>query len=140
MNTAWSIYSGGRLNSQLAQKAVFKITTDETLESVLFSSESLKQAFANKLRQKLSGLSVSENYQHTFTVNFQSEVVEDEFAKQDVELTVWVMDDESDSIFWYFILRSAAINISTEHSDEIVSLIASRLCPEKEAQKSKCWL
>lgn len=140
MNPAWSICSGGRLNTQLLQGATFKITTDEKLESVLFRSVAQKKAFANTLRRKLSGLATAENYQHVLTVNFQSAVVKGEFDRRGVELTVLVKDEETDTILWYFILQSAAIHISAEDTDEIVSIIIARICSGSLVQKQKCWL
>jgi hypothetical protein len=67
-------------------------------------------------------------------------VVEGEFYRRDFELTVLVMDDETGLMLWYFVLNSAARNISTEDFDEIVALIVSRLGCTKEVEKHKCWL
>jgi hypothetical protein len=50
------------------------------------------------------------------------------------------MDDETGLMLWYFVLNSAARNISTEDFDEIVALIVSRLGSTKEVEKHKCWL
>jgi hypothetical protein len=140
MKTSWSIYSGGRLNTTLVQNVSFKITTDDALDSILFRSESLKQDFAKKLLYKLSGLTVSAKDLRTYTLNFHSSVVEGEFSRRDLELTVLVMDDETGLMLWYFVLSSAARNIATEDFDEIVALIVSRLGSTKEVEKHKCWL
>jgi hypothetical protein len=140
MKTSWSIYSGGRLNTTLVQNVSFKITTDDALDSILFRSESLKRDFAKKLWRKISSLAVSAKDQRTCTLNFHSAVVEGEFSGRDLELTVFVMDDETGLMLWYFVLCSATRNISTEDFDEIVALIVSRLGSTKEVEKHNCWL
>ncbi len=127
MNTAWSIYCGGRLNYQIDEHASFKITTDDALDGILLNSVPLKQSFANNLRRQLSGLAVHNSTLSTLTIVFKSAVVVDESARRAVEFSVVVMDEVSDSMLWYFVLTSPAENISPADLDEIASLIVSRL-------------
>jgi hypothetical protein len=131
MNTAWSIYSGVQLKDQIVENASFRIITDGALDSILLRSESLKQSFRNKLREQLSGLAMPNATPRTLTIACQSAVVLDESFRREVELSVVVMDEESDSMLWYFMLRSPERNISPHNLDEIVSLIVNRLCAVK---------
>jgi hypothetical protein len=73
------------------------------------------------------------------SIAFQSAVVV-ESGKREVELSVVAMDDVNDSMLWHFLLRSPEENISPDNLDEIVTLIVSRLCPEKQNIKHKACL
>jgi hypothetical protein len=126
MNTAWSIYSGGRWN-QIAAKASFRVTSDDALDSILLSSVQLKQSFGNNLNRQLSRLAVHNSTLGTLTIVFKSAVVVDESARRAVEFSVVVMDEVSDSMLWYFMLTSPEANISPHDLDEIASLVVNRL-------------
>jgi len=139
MNPAWSIYSGGRLNYQIDEHASFKIKTDDALDGILLKSVSAKQAFENNLRRQLSRLVLPHSTLSPLSIAFQSAVVM-EAGKREVELTVVAMEDGSDSMLWHFLLRSPEENISPDHLDEIVTLIVSRFCPEKQNLRHKACL
>jgi hypothetical protein len=140
MNAAWSINSGGRLNKQIAERALFTITTDDTIEDVFFRSKSIKQAFKNKLSNRLSEPADLNSVPSLLTLDFQSAVVAGDSPIRYLELTVVVMDEESDSMLWYFILRSPEVCISPAHLDDIVYLIASRIYPMNKAEKPRYFL
>jgi hypothetical protein len=140
MNAAWSISSGGRLNKEIAEKALFKITTDDTIEDVLFRSKSIKQAFKNKLSNRLTEPAELYYVPSLLTLDFQSAVVAGNSLIRYLELTVVVMDEESDSMLWYFILRSPEVCISPAHLDDIVHLIVSRIYPMSETEKPRYFL
>ena len=139
MNPAWSIYSGGRLNYQIDEHASFKIKTDDALDGILLKSVSAKQAFENNLRRQLSRLVLPHSTLSPLSIAFQSAVVV-ESGKREVELSVVAMDDVNDSMLWHFLLRSPEENISPDHLDEIVTLIVSRFCPEKQNLRHKACL
>jgi len=126
MNTAWSIYCGGRWN-QIAANASFRVTSDDELDSILLRSVPVKQAFGNNLRRQLSRLAVHKSTLSMLTIVFKSTVVVDESARREVEFSVVVMDEVSDSMLWYFMLTSPEENISPADLDEIASLIVNRL-------------
>lgn len=140
MNKAWSIYCGGRLNNQIAENTSFRITTDEELDSILLKSVSDKQSFGHKLKRQLSSLTVHNSALSPLSIAFQSAVVAGESGKREVELSVVVMDDVSDSMLWHFLLRSAEENISPDNLDEIVALIVNRLYPHRSNRKHKACL
>jgi hypothetical protein len=73
-------------------------------------------------------------------MGIQSTVVMGESDRLEVELSVVISEDESDSMLWYFLLRSPAVEISPEHLDEIVGLIINRLYPNKMFKKHKACL
>jgi hypothetical protein len=140
MNTAWSIYSGGRWNNQMVEDASFRIIIDDAPDSILLRSVSVKQAFANKLKRQLSGLAAHDKPVRSLSIAIQSAVVVGETGRLEVELSVEISEDESDSMLWYFMLRSLAVNISPDNLDEIVVLIINRLCPSKMNNKHKACL
>jgi len=140
MNKAWTIYSGGRLCNQIAEHASFRITSDDALDHILLRSVADKRAFENNLRRQLSRLVLPHSTLSPLSIAFQSAVVAGESGKREVELTVVVIDEESDSMLWHFILRSPEENISTDNLDEIVALIVNRLCPAKLNKKPKACL
>jgi hypothetical protein len=127
MDTTWSIFSGGRLKNQIAENSLFRITTDDALESILLRSATVKQSFEDKLRSQLSTVSVHNSTLSTLCFTFQSAVVVRESAVREVELSLVVTDEENDSLLWYFILTSPEKNISPDNLDEIVSLIINHL-------------
>jgi len=139
MNTAWSIYSGGRLNYQIDEHASFKITTDDALDDILLKSVSTKQKFENNLRRQLSRSVLPHSTLSPLSIAFQSAVVM-EAGKREVELTVVAMNEGSDSMLWHFLLRSPEEYISPDNLDEIVVLIVNNLCPEKQNIKHKTCL
>lgn len=140
MKTAWSVYSGGRLNHQITGCALFTVKFDDTLDGILLRSDSMKQVFARKLRRKLSALTVQNYCLYRLSLDFQSAVVVAETGGRYVELSVVIMDEVNDEMLWYFMLRSPENCISQLHLDEIVSLILSRLAPEKVMNKHKYCL
>ncbi len=140
MNTAWSIYCGGRWNNQIAASASFRVTSDDALDSILLSSIHLKQSFGNKLRRQLSRLSVHNRTLSTLTLVFHSTVVVDACGRREVELSVVIMDEVSDSMLWYFMLTSPAENISPDDLDEIASLIFNRLYVRRTSGTHKACL
>jgi len=140
MNTAWSIYCGGRWNNQIAANASFRVTSDDALDSILLSSIHLKQSFGNKLRRQLSRLAVHNRTLSTLTLVFHSTVVVDACGRREVEFSVVVMDEVSDSMLWYFMLTSPAENISPDDLDEIASLIVNRLYVRRTSGTHKACL
>jgi hypothetical protein len=140
MNTAWSVYSGGRLNSQMAANASFRIATDDAIDDVLLSSAPLKQSFGNNLRRQLSRLALHNRTLSTLTLVFHSTVVVDESGRRDVEFSVVVMDEVSDSMLWYFMLTSPEEDISPDDLDEITVLIINRLYARRASGTYKACL
>lgn len=127
MNTAWTIYSGGRLCNQIAEHASFRITSDEVLDHILLRSVADKRAFENNLRGQLSRLVLPHSTMSPLSIAFQSAVVVNESARREVEFSVVVIDEVSESMLWYFMLTSPEENISPDDLDEIASLIVNRL-------------
>ncbi|MCU0358765.1 MAG: hypothetical protein MUE95_14440 [Cyclobacteriaceae bacterium] len=127
MNTAWSICSGGRLNQHILENASFRIKTDDVLDSILFRSVSVRQSFLNSLREQLSGMTVHNDTHYQLSLAVQSTVVAREPDRREEELTVFGIDEASDSILWYFMLISPEEQISPDNVEEIVSLIVHHL-------------
>lgn len=140
MRTTWSIYSGGRWNDQIAAEASFMIATDDALDTILLSSASIKQSFSNNLRKQLSRLALHHSPLCRLTIYFHSKVVVNEFSRREVELSVIVMDEVSDSMLWYFMLTSPEGDISPADLEEIASLIAHRLYAGKKSGTHKACL
>jgi len=140
MNTAWSIYSGGRWNNQIAANASFRVTSDDALDSILLRSVPIKQSFGNNLRRQLSRLAVPKSTLSMLTIVFKSAVVVNESARREVEFSVVVMDAVSDSMLWYFMLTSPEENISPDDLDEIASLIVNRLYTRRTSGTHKACL
>jgi len=140
MNTAWTIYSGGRLCNQIAEHASFRITSDEVLDHILLRSVADKRAFENNLRGQLSRLVLPHSTMSPLSISFQSAVVVAESARREVEFSVVVMDEVSDSMLWYFMLTSPEENISPDDLDEIASLIVNRLYTKITAGTHKACL
>ncbi len=124
----------------MVEDASFRIIIDDAPDSILLRSVSVKQAFANKLKRQLSGLAAHGKTVRSLSIAIQSAVVVGETGRLEVELSVEISEDESDSMLWYFMLRSPAENISPDNLDEIVGLIVNRLCPEKLNIKHKACL
>jgi len=139
MNTAWSVYSGGRLNDEIAAKASFTITKDDALDPILLPTVQVKHSFEKKLGWLLSSLDRHKSTEHRLNISVKSAVV-GEYDNRDVELTVEVTEEESDSMLWYFMLRSPEANISTDSLHEIAVLIIDRLCPWQVNQRRKAYL
>ncbi len=127
MNMTWSIYSGGRLTPQEAKKASFRVTTDNEFDSILLRSVSVKQSFAGKLKRQLSRHTTQGDTPRMLSLAFQSVIVDGVSGMREVELSVMITDHESDSMLWYFMLRSPIQSISPDNLDEITRLIANRL-------------
>jgi len=100
MNTAWSIFCGGRWNKKIAASASFRVTSDDELDSILLTSVPIKHSFGNNLRRQLFKLALHNRTQSTFTMVFHSAVVVDESGRREVEFSVVVMDEVSDSMLW----------------------------------------
>lgn len=129
MDTSWSIFSGGRLN-QIPVNAIFRITTDDTFESILFRSPLIKQSFEDKLKRQLPLQKVNASSHVHLCIAYQSVVVGRESTGREVELSVVVKDEADDSMLWHFILMSPEKHISPDDLDEIVTLIVNRLFPD----------
>jgi len=137
MNKAWSIYSGGRWNNQIPANASFRVTSDDELDSILLTSVASKHSFGNNLRRQL--------FKHsrtliTLTMVFHSAVVVDGSGRREVEFSVVVIDEASDSMLWYFMLTSPEENISPDDLDEIASLIVKRLYARRMSGTHKACL
>jgi len=140
MNTAWSIYSGGRWNNQIAANASFRVTSDDALDSILLRSVPIKQSFGNNLRRQLSRLAVPKSTLSMLTIEFKSAVVVNESPRREVEFSVVVMDEVSDSMLWHFLLRSPEENISPDDLDEIALLIVNCLYTRRTSGTHKACL
>lgn len=127
MNMTWSIYSGGRLTPQVAEKSSFRITTDNAFDSILLRSIAVKQSFKSKLKRQLSRHTAHGNTPHLLSMAFQSVIVDGVSGMREVELSVMVTDHESDSMLWYFMFRSPIQSVSPDNLDEITRLVANRL-------------
>jgi hypothetical protein len=123
----WSISSGGRLTSKVAEHASFRITTDNAFDSILLRSVSVKQSFTSKLKRQLSRHTTPGVTSRLLSLAFQSVIVDGISGMREVELTVTVTDHERDSMIWYFMLRSPVQSISPDNLDEITRLIGNRL-------------
>jgi hypothetical protein len=137
MDTSWSIFSGGRLN-QIPVNSIFRITTDDRFESILFRSALVKQSFEDKLKRQLPLQKVNASSQVPLCIMYQSVVVGRESTEQEVELSVVVKDETDDSMLWHFILMSPERHISPDDLDEIVTLIINRLFPDKMHLHKAC--
>lgn len=140
MNKAWSIYSGGRWNNQIPANASFRVTSDAELDSILLTSVASKHSFGNNLRRQLVKFDMHNRTLITLTMVFHSAVVVDGYGRREVEFSVLVIDEASDSMLWYFMLTSPEENISQDDLDEIASLIVKRLYARRMSGTHKACL
>ena len=111
---------------QITERTSFKITTNNEFESILLKTSTIKQSFEEGLRRLFSpGKAHSPA---SLCIEYSSAVVLTESVERDIELSVTIKDCENDSMLWYFVLMSPEGHISPRNLNEIVSLVANRLC------------